>query len=279
MALLASQNGRIRRAKLANLLSAVLHCTSRRKMILASLLLMIQVLSADKNIVRPIARSCRRLPRTEGWWLRAWNQYDDKRFKKNFRITKATFAFILDAIRSDLERETVNEIPISPEARLPVCLYRLGRGDYLSTLAELNGMGTSTVCTIVVEVCKSIVKHLWQPFVSAHFPLSPNGIEEITNSFKPKWQFPCCFGAVDGCHIPIKFPRGGQESAKEYRNFKNFYSIVIMAIVDAKMRFTWASSGFPGNSHDAIIFQSTKLYEGITERKIIPDFETEVLGK
>ena len=42
-----------------------------------------------------------------------------------------------------------------------------------------------------------------------------------------------------------------------------------MALVDAKQRFIWASSGFPGNSHDAIIFQSTGLYAEIEEGKII----------
>ena len=45
------------------------------------------------------------------------------------------------------------------------------------------------------------------------------------------WQFPCSWAAVDGCHIPIKCPPGGQSSRKEYHNFKNFYSIVLMALV------------------------------------------------
>ena len=33
------------------------------------------------------------------------------------------------------------------------------------------------------------------------------------------WQFPCCWAAVDHCHIPIKCPPGGQEASKEYHNF------------------------------------------------------------
>ena len=42
------------------------------------------------------------------------------------------------------------------------------------------------------------------------------------------WQFPCCWSAVDGCHIPIKCPPGGLESCKAYHNFKNFFSVVLM---------------------------------------------------
>ena len=67
-------------------------------------------------------------------------------------------------------------------------------------------------------------------------------------------------------------PKRGAESAKEYRNFKGFYSIVIMAIVDAEYRFSWASSGYPGNSHDAIIFQSTGLFHKISDGSFIPKY-------
>lgn len=35
------------------------------------------------------------------------------------------------------------------------------------------------------------------------------------------WQFPYSYGAIDGCHLSIQFPAGGQETRKEYHNFKN----------------------------------------------------------
>ena len=76
--------------------------------------------------------------------------------------------------------------------------------------------------------------------------------------------------ALDGCHIPIKCPKGGPEASKEYHNFKNFYSIVLMGLIDSKYRFIWASAGFPGNSHDSIVFQSTELYNSSCEGNLIP---------
>ena len=78
-----------------------------------------------------------------------------------------------------------------------------------------------------------------------------------------EWQFTYAFAAIDGCHISIKCPTGGPASAKEYHNFKNFYSIVMMAMVDAKYRIIWASAGFAGNAHDSIIFQATDIYAEI----------------
>ena len=65
---------------------------------------------------------------------------------------------------------------------------------------------------------------------------------------------------------------GGLGASKEYHNFKNFYSIVLMGMVDSKYRFIWASCGYPGNCHDSIIIQSTflgeKLKQGDTIRQI-----------
>lgn len=38
-----------------------------------------------------------------------------------------------------------------------------------------------------------------------------------------------------------------------------------MAMVDSHYRFVWGSCGFPGNSHDAVIFRSTDLWSRIQE--------------
>ena len=51
-----------------------------------------------------------------------------------------------------------------------------------------------------------------------------------------------------------------------------FPTEVLMSIVDAKYRFVWGSCGFPGNSHDSIILQSTKLWSDIKDGKVLPPF-------
>ncbi|XP_038050624.1 protein ANTAGONIST OF LIKE HETEROCHROMATIN PROTEIN 1-like [Patiria miniata] len=142
----------------------------------------------------------------------------------------------------------------------------------------MAGVGTSTVSTIVQEVSESIVNNLWDHSVAKHFPEDEAQFKEKMLDMEEHWQFPCCWAAVDGCHIPIKCPAGGLEACKEYHNFKNFYSIVLMGLVDAKYRFIWASCGFPGNSHDSIILQSTDLWEKLQEGQVIPPYAKTVDG-
>ena len=200
-----------------------------------------------------------------GWWEKVWQTYSDIRFKKTFRVTRRTFLFILQRIRPKLQKQDVTEEPISPEERLGICLYRLGRGDYYYTIAEMVGRGLSTVNSIVHEVSKVLVQYLWQETILSHMPQCREELEEKIVDMEEFWQFPCTWAALDGCHIPMKCPPGGLSACKEYHNFKNFYSIVLMALVDSNYRFVWGSCGFPGNSHDSVIFQSTNLWNSIQE--------------
>ena len=73
------------------------------------------------------------------------------------------------------------------------------------------------------------------------------------------WQFPGAFSGIDGCHIPIKCPHGGNAARKEYYNFKNFYSIVMMEIIAANYRFLWAHVELLDSVNDACTFQPSHL--------------------
>ena len=67
--------------------------------------------------------------------------------------------------------------------------------------------------------------------------------------FGEEWQFPCAFAALDGSHVPIKWPNGGgAQGMKQYFTFKGFNSIVLMVLVDTEYRFIWASVGALGNT-------------------------------
>ena len=73
-------------------------------------------------------------------------------------------------------------------------------------------------------------------------------------------SFPYAFGAVDGCQLRIQCPIG-EAARKDYWCFKQFYSIILMAIVDGKGRFMWSSAGMPGNCHDATLLQASNIWQ------------------
>ena len=213
--------------------------------------------------------------RNTGWWDVVWNSYEDERFKQTFRLSKATFNYVLSFIRDRITKDVNVEVPICPEMRLGICLYRL-RGDYMYTIGEMAGIAESTVCQIVIEVSEAIVETLWKDGVDKYFPQTEKDFKTGLLDMDEEWQFPFAFCGIDGSHLPIKCPNGGSESMKQYYNFKNFYSVILLALVDAKYRIIWASLGAPGNTHDSTYFQSTSLWEHITNGRVLPELVQEI---
>ena len=159
------------------MLRSFLHAVITRRQFMMNICVIGLLLSVSRKSATPVYnRSCRRLPRNMGWFNLVWSTYSDERFKKTFRISRTTFQFILQRIRHVLDRDTVTEEPISPEFRLAIALYRLSRGDYYYTIAEMTGLGVSTVCTIVNEVTRAIVDNLWDKCVCQQLPKSEDTI-------------------------------------------------------------------------------------------------------
>ena len=243
---------------------------ANRRSVTQNALAAIIEMCAKEYSLPPSIRTCLRHSRNSGWWENVWANYDDRRFKEAFRVTRGTFVYILGRIHGAISKESLNEDAISAELRLAICLYRLARGDYLYTISEMTGVGETTVCNIVIEVCEALVKEFWNEKVKSHFPKGHDDFRQSAEDFEVFWQYGYSFGAVDGCHLPMKCPAGGRESQKEHHNFKGFYSQVLMAIVDARYRCIWACVGHTGNNHDSGIFEATALNRDISENNVIP---------
>lgn len=56
----------------------------------------------------------------------------------------------------------------------------------------------------------------------------------IANDYEERWQFPHVIGAMDGKHFLIDPPL---QSGSMYYNYKGDYSVVLLALVDAHLRF------------------------------------------
>ena len=85
--------------------------------------------------------------------------------------------------------------------------------------------------------CSVIINTFWDKSVKKHFPTSDDEIRHVMGKFGEEWQLPCAFAAIDGSHLSIKCPNGGAQAMKQHLNFKGFYSIILMALVDAEYRF------------------------------------------
>ena len=83
---------------------------ARRRRLLSLCLISSLMLSSQRRVITQLPRrqSCRRLLRNTGLWENVWN-YSEARFKKTFRISRATFRYIVDRIEPILARQMLTK--------------------------------------------------------------------------------------------------------------------------------------------------------------------------
>lgn len=87
----------------------------------------------------------------------------------------------------------------------------------------------------------------------------------IASEFYERTNFPQCIGAVDGKHIRMCKPDG---SGSAFFNYKSFFSMVLMAVVDADYCFVSIDIGAYGASSDSNIFKQSNLHKKLEKDKL-----------
>lgn len=88
-------------------------------------------------------------------------------------------------------------------------------------------------------------------FVTYIHPLQTPSTEDewllVSDEFERRWNFPHVLGALDGKHIRITSP---PQSGSYFYNYKGFYSIILMALVNVKYEFIFVDIGAGGKASD-----------------------------
>lgn len=129
----------------------------------------------------------------------------------------------------------------------------LASGNSMATLSLCYRMGQSTISGIIKETCEAIWKNL-QPIYMK--PPSKEDFYAIARDFSELWDFPHCIGAIDGKHCQIQCP---SNSGSDFFNFHQFYSIVLMAAVDARYKFIYIDVGAKGKENDSTVFSRSSF--------------------
>jgi len=87
----------------------------------------------------------------------------------------------------------------------------------------------------------------------------------VAKQYQALWNFPHSVGVIDGKHVVLQCPRN---SASEYFNYKNAFSIVIFALVDANYNFVFVDVGCQGRISNSGDFTNTELYKKLGTRNL-----------
>ncbi|KAK7162472.1 hypothetical protein R3I93_006702 [Phoxinus phoxinus] len=159
---------------------------------------------------------------------------DEVRFQQYFRLDRTQFDVLLRRVGPLIAKENTNyRRAISPGERLAICLRFLATGDFYRTIASYR-VGHSSVAGILAEVAKAI----WDSLVEDYMPVpTTEDCREIAAEFYHRWNFPSCLGSIDS-------------SGSLFYNYKRTFSIVLLAVVDAKYCFRIIDVGSYGKTSD-----------------------------
>lgn len=172
---------------------------------------------------------------------------DDTKFREYFRVSPVLFSKLLEDLKEDLEGIPTSWIrnPISAHNKLCMTLRYLATGETFRSLAFQYRVHHSTIGRIVEKCLGSIIAH----FLEKAMPTpTSESFKRVIDDFFAKWNFPNCSGAIDGKHVKIKCPLN---SGSAYFNYKDFYSMVLLAIVDANYKYIAIDVGSYGREGDA----------------------------
>ncbi|XP_067671679.1 uncharacterized protein [Haliotis asinina] len=186
-------------------------------------------------------------------------------------MNKGAFDLICTKLQDCLKAsdEAVRQ-PLDVRKKVGIAIYWMASTSEYRTVGNLFGVGESTVCKCIHEVCQTICDLLLPEYVI--FPLNED-LKDVIRGIEHKWCFPNCAGAIDGCHIPIIAPR---EAHGDYLNRKGWYSLILQAVCDDKYIFRDTNIGWPGRVHDARVFSNSEIFQKGEESRLFPKWYKKV---
>ena len=195
-----------------------------------------------------------------GWYEHLMQELvreDPRGFARMMRMEPAMFHAIAERLRPIItKRNTAWREALHPELKLSIALRHFCSGDSYLSLSHGFRVADNTVCVVVIEVAKAIIEVYMEELVQC--PSTPEGWREKAREWQLLWQVYFSISALDGKHCGLKKP---PKSGSAFHNYKGFFSIILLAMVDARYRFMWMDVGANGMQSDAQVFNASELKE------------------
>jgi hypothetical protein len=189
---------------------------------------------------------------------------DPETYQNYLRVSPELFDEIVTRIAPRIQRRHYHRRePHSAGLKLAITLRYMATGDSHASLAYNFRIPRCTVCKIIPEVCDAIKEAYVNEVIN--LPSTADGWKAIAQQFEARWNLPHALGAVDGKHIRIRKPR---RTGSLYYNYKNFFSVVLLAVVDSDYRFMYADVGGVGHQSDCQLFNQSSLSYGIESGRL-----------
>ena len=189
---------------------------------------------------------------------------DEGSFFNYLRMEPAMFDELLQRVGPRIAKRDTNwRASLEPGLKLAVTLRFLATGDKYPSLQYQYRVSHCTISIFVPEVCRATREEYKNEVVQC--PRDPQEWQIVAEDFKNRWNLSHACGAIDGKHVAVRCP---PNTGSLYHNYKGFFSVVLLALVDATYRFLWCDIGGLGTMSDSQIFNESELKQCLEDDTI-----------
>ncbi|KAK3865591.1 hypothetical protein Pcinc_028813 [Petrolisthes cinctipes] len=180
---------------------------------------------------------------------------NEDEFIMRYRLSNEAVRDLLREITPRLQRIRNNRgCSVPHQLQLLVALRYMASGNFQITMGDCGEMSTASVSKYIKIIAMAIAR---QASHHIHFP-EPDEARSLGSQFYDIAGMPGVIGCIDGSHVKIISPGG--DNAEVYRCRKGFMSLNVQGICDAQMKFINIVCSWPGSTHDARIFENSRIY-------------------
>ncbi|PNF41935.1 hypothetical protein B7P43_G14653 [Cryptotermes secundus] len=153
----------------------------------------------------------------------------ERKFREFFRLNIQQFNYVLKLVEDKIRCQSCNRVrhPITPAQKLAVTLRFMATRESFRSLEFAFHISQSYISRIVKQVLKILCRKL-PPILMP--PPNEDVLQEKTKEFWKQWNFPNC---------------------SLFYNYKDFFSTVLLAFVDANYKSTVVDIGSFGKEGDS----------------------------
>lgn len=240
------------------------------------LVLLLAIQNQQAIIQAYVRHRRRRRRRDRRWWVRPWisrrpemgiynnllrelRAEDPASFINYLRMPPEMFDELLARLGPRLTKKETNwRKPLDPGLKLALTLRHLASGAKYRDMQYAWRVPYNSISIIVREVCEAIVAEYREELMAT--PTTEAGWRQIAADWYQRWNFPHVIGAVDGKHVACRAP---PKSGSQYRNYKGFFSIILLAVVTSDYKFLWVDVSGDGAASDAMVFNQCDLRQAL----------------
>eukprot|EP00102_Acyrthosiphon_pisum_P011463 XP_008180195.1 PREDICTED: uncharacterized protein LOC103308511 [Acyrthosiphon pisum] len=181
--------------------------------------------------------------------------YNDFDFKSHFRLNRNSVEVLMCKVRPFyISVDKIGRPKIDFEKATLMTIWYMSNTETFRQVGDRFGLSRGLSCRTIHKYIRAISK-LMDDFII--WPRGSAETETVQNFKNLRINYmPNTVGCIDGCHIRIHSPK---DKRSDYTNRKMYQSIVLLAVCNAQLEFTYIFSGWPGSSHDARVFKNSSL--------------------